>query len=194
MEDFGYQMEEIVLYATQLGLGTCWLGGTFQISRFAQKIKLGKNETLPAATAAGNISGKRHPLDYILRRRTLPDRRMPPENLFFHTSFTTPLSVKAAEDYALPLEMVRRGPSASNKQPWRIVKEQDHWHFYITRTPNYPPGVLKLADLQRVDLGIAMCHFALTAASLGLQGMWQHLEPAVKPPLHTEYIITWAAE
>ena len=28
MEDFGYGMERNILFATKLGLGTCWLGGT----------------------------------------------------------------------------------------------------------------------------------------------------------------------
>lgn len=28
LEDYGYLLERIVLYATDLGLGTCWLGGT----------------------------------------------------------------------------------------------------------------------------------------------------------------------
>jgi len=29
LEDFGYLMEEAILFATGLGLGTCWLGGSF---------------------------------------------------------------------------------------------------------------------------------------------------------------------
>ena len=32
MEDHGYQLEQIVLFATALGLGTCWLGGTFCVA------------------------------------------------------------------------------------------------------------------------------------------------------------------
>jgi len=27
--DFGYIFEKMILYATSLGFGTCWLGGTF---------------------------------------------------------------------------------------------------------------------------------------------------------------------
>ena len=40
LEDFGYLMETIILYATSLDLGTCWLGGTFTKSRFAKAINL----------------------------------------------------------------------------------------------------------------------------------------------------------
>ena len=33
LEDYGYLREQVILYATGLGLGTCWLGGTFTRSR-----------------------------------------------------------------------------------------------------------------------------------------------------------------
>ena len=73
-------------------------------------------------------------------------------------------------------------PSASNKQPWRVVRRGDDWHFYLQRTKGYGKGsalfaVLRLADLQRVDLGIALCHFELAARELGLAGEWVLDEP-----------------
>jgi hypothetical protein len=59
-------------------------------------------------------------------------------------------------------------PSATNKQPWRIVRDGAAWHFYLRRTKGYGKGsalftVLRIADLQRVDLGIAIRHFELVA-------------------------------
>ncbi len=53
LEDFGYLMEKNILMATDLGLGTCWLGGTFNSSRFSRKIALLDNEILPAVTPVG---------------------------------------------------------------------------------------------------------------------------------------------
>ncbi|HSM26450.1 MAG TPA: nitroreductase family protein, partial [Anaerolineaceae bacterium] len=44
LEEFGYRMEQIVLGATDLGLGTCWLGGTFMKGVFARKIGMQKGE------------------------------------------------------------------------------------------------------------------------------------------------------
>ena len=38
LEDFGYGMEAIILFATSLGLGTCWLGGTFTRSSFQKRL------------------------------------------------------------------------------------------------------------------------------------------------------------
>jgi nitroreductase len=37
---FGEVFETIILYATSLGLQTCWLGGTFQREAFARSLKL----------------------------------------------------------------------------------------------------------------------------------------------------------
>ncbi len=42
LEDLGYLMEDIILFATDLGLGTCWLGGTFTKSTFSKKISAGE--------------------------------------------------------------------------------------------------------------------------------------------------------
>ena len=38
LEDYGYALECAVLAATDLGLQTCWLGGTFNKSTFARKV------------------------------------------------------------------------------------------------------------------------------------------------------------
>ena len=65
LEDFGYLMEYAILFATDLGLGTCWLGGTFSRSRFAEKIKLRREETAPAVTAIGIIAQGPQTRDWI---------------------------------------------------------------------------------------------------------------------------------
>jgi hypothetical protein len=195
MEGFGYLMEQIVLYATALDLGTCWLGGTFTKSTFAQKIALREGEVLPAVVAVGHIAGRRGLVDRAIRGSAQGDRRFPWERLFFEQRFGQPLTPEAAGDYAVPLEMVRLAPSASNKQPWRVVKDGDAWHFFVQRTPGYTRGLARAfvhGDLQRIDVGIAMSHWDLTTAELRLPGQWVVREPAIAPPGEpTEYIATW---
>jgi len=122
---------------------------------------------------------------------------LPAEQLFFEQQFGQPLPTVAADAYAAPLEALRWAPSASNKQPWRVVRIENAFHFHLTRTPGYGKGrvlfyLLQLADLQRVDLGIAMCHFELTARELGLAGRWVVQDPNIaKPDDRTEYIVSW---
>jgi nitroreductase len=196
LEDYGCRLEQIILLATDLGLGTCWLGGTFTQSGFAGKISRAKGEVIPAVVAIGRIADPKQAWREGVRRMAGADRRLPWNILFNQDSFATPLAREAAGPFAEPLEMVRLGPSGSNKQPWRILRAGDDWHFYLRRTKGYRTGffqrILRLSDIQRIDLGIAMCHFELTARELGLQGEWAVHEPAVIPPdALTEYIVSW---
>jgi len=77
LEDFGYQMEYIILYLTSLGLGTCWLGGSFTRSSFAQKISLKDDEHIPAVTALGQIAGGDSSRRGLVRRFARGERRLP---------------------------------------------------------------------------------------------------------------------
>jgi nitroreductase len=196
MEDYGYLMERIILFATDLGLGTCWLGGSFTKSSFAKKISARSDELVPAVTSVGHIADRPRRIDALIRRGAGSDKRLPWSRLFFDGSFETPLAPEAAGDYALPLEMVRLGPSASNKQPWRIVRDGTRWHFFLQRTSGYNEGrgrrMWAAADMQRLDMGIAMCHFELTARELGLEGGWVQDEPAIALGDDlTEYTVSW---
>jgi nitroreductase len=197
LEDFGYRMEQIVLLITDLGLGSCWLGGTFTQSSFARKALPRKDEEMPAVVSLGRFAGENPARRGTASRLAGSNNRRPWEEIFFRESFSYPLTREAAGPYAKPLEMTRLGPSASNKQPWRIVRTDGGWHFYLQRTPGYREGffqrILRLADLQRIDMGIARCHFELTARECGLRGEWIEREPPVETPdALTEYCISWS--
>jgi nitroreductase len=193
MEDFGYQFEEVILRATDLGLGTCWIGGIFNRSRFAEKAGVREDEILPAISPFGYPAAKRSVTDAIIRWSAGSRTRKPWAELFYDHSFEAPLSESVAGRYHVPLEMVRLGPSASNRQPWRIIKEQgrDTFHLYLRRSPGYDK-LIKAVDLQRLDMGIAMSHFELAARQLGLNGHWESLSPSiVHLPERTEYVTSW---
>jgi len=196
LEEYGYVMERIILLCTDLGMGSCWLGGSLTKSRFAERIGLQPGEVMPAVASVGRIKEGSRERDKI-RKRAGSDRRLPPSELFFDSRFGEPISARDAGPYAEVLEMVRLAPSASNRQPWRIVRGSEGWHFYLQRTKGYGKGtilftVLGLADLQRVDMGISMCHFELMARELSLPGRWVVREPDLeKPQEGVEYIATW---
>jgi nitroreductase len=196
LEDYGYVMEQAILEATRLGLGTCWLGGSFTQSSFAEKIQKRDGEILPAVTATGYPAPATRERD-LFRRAARSDTRLPWQNLFFSNGFDTPLTIDSAGEFRQSLEMVRIAPSASNRQPWRIVRKDRAWHFYCQRTPGYGKGslvfnLLGLADLQRLDVGISMCHFDLTNRELGLNGHWRVTDPGLPvPDEKSVYIATW---
>lgn len=189
-EDYGYNLEKIILKMTDLGLGTCWLGGTFRRSEFAPLLELQEDEVIPAITPVGYGTAYRAVRDRVIRWGAKSKSRKAWESLFFDWSFNLLLSADDAGDFAPILELVRLAPSASNRQPWRIVRQDDSIHFYLQRTPNYS-GFTKSADLQRVDMGIAMCHFELAAREAGLNGEWVCSEPKLELPELAEYVISW---
>ena len=197
LEDYGHGLEAVILRATDLGLGTCWLGGSFTRSSFARRIDLAADETMPAVSAVGNPVADAREHD-PLRRWAAADLRLPWEALFYNSGFQDSLEVGQAAEYAGALAAVRLAPSSHNSQPWRVVREGDRFHFYLRRSASYGPGslpqrLLHLADLQRVDVGIAMCHFELAAREQGLRGLWTVDEPDLPGAVDTiEYVATWA--
>lgn len=190
LEDYGYLFEKIILFATQLDLGTCWMGGTFKRTSYAEKVSLKKGWALPAISPVGPRTQKRSTLDKAMRFGAGSKKRKPFRDLFFDREFGKPLSQEDAGQFATPLEMVRLAPSASNGQPWKIIKQDDRLHFFGRRAKTY-----KIAfgvDLQRIDIGIAMCHFEMTAHEMGIEGKWiktDHGQDSL--PSGTEYFASW---
>ena len=199
LEDYGFLTEQIILAATGLGLGTCWLGGSFKRSSFEKRISVRPGEVIPAVIAMGLIADPEQARNGFIRQQVGAHQRRNWDRMFWDGKFGNPLSKTSAGVYEVPMEMVRLGPSASNKQPWQIVRVGKDWHFYLRRTEGYRNGAvnktLKIVDLQRVDIGIAMCHFQLTARELGLPGRWVVMEPDLKIPNQlVEYTVTWSEE
>lgn len=186
--DFGYAFEKLILALTARNIGTCWLGGTFTRNTFEKEMELGQNEVIPCITPIGYPKEKQGLFQSAVRYMVKADQKKGWEQLFFYSAFGRPLSESDAGPFAVPVEMVRLGPSASNKQPWRLVVSEDRRsvHFYLTHTPKY-------SDLmQRTDMGIAMCHFDLACGAVGLAGGFVERNPGLSlPDDRTEYIVTW---
>ena len=194
MEDFGYCMEQNILMVTGLGLGTCWLGGTLKRSTFADRMNLAADELIPAVTPLGYALDKRPLRDSIIRFAVGARSRKPFSQLFFDTAIDRPLSGSPEDPIVFALECVRRGPSASNKQPWRIVRGADKrsFHFYIKPDPLYEARFGEIR-IQHVDMGISMCHFEAALKDQGIAGKWDNSEmPIVMDDL--EYVTSFSLE
>jgi nitroreductase len=191
-QDYGYCKEKLILKATQLGLNTCWLGGTFAISTFGHAAGMRRNELLPTITPIGYAAPRRSLTERVMRGFAGSDHRQPWSALFFNGSAANPLSPEEAGLYREALENVRLAPSASNKQPWRIIYEKNRntFLFYLSRAFGYRH--MRDVSLQEIDIGIAICHFELTVKELGLAGSWRQddFAPQIKS---LEYVASWQA-
>ena len=168
---FGYAFEKFILYAASLGLGTVWLAATIDRKAFEKKRSIRES---------------------MMRRGMKSDSRVPFGELFFRDNFQNPLNESDAGIWQLPLEMVRLAPSATNKQPWRAVAEKNRVHFYEKKTPGYDREAT--VDIQKVDLGIALCHFEIAAEESGLKGKFIQSDPGIMAAEDTEYIATYILE
>lgn len=192
MEQLGYVFEDLILYITSLGIGTCWIAGTLNRSEFKKAVGLKDNEVVPVVTPLGYESTMRSPVDLFLKPVPGKKVRKPWNVLFFKDGFDLSLNKSDAGEYEVPLEMVRLAPSASNKQPWRVLKANGNYHFYVDHDPIYKKAYSY--DIQKIDVGIAMYHFDAAARESGLEGRWDtQAAPMVKVPKGMEYIISWVA-
>ena len=158
LEDLGFLFEKVILYCTSLGLGTVWLGGTFNKGNFAKAMELKDDETFPIVSPVGIEVKKNLLLQECLEAVHL--KRKDFAQICFNENFDTPLKHEDAKEYNEVLEMVRIAPSAVNKQPWRILKEGNNYHIYSDGK----------SEINRIDIGICLCHFYLSAKEKGLKG------------------------
>ncbi len=174
LEDFGWAMEELVLELTGRGLGTCWMAGTFSRPDFSRAIDLEDGETIPAITPVGIPAPAPSVPDWLLHAVAGSRGRRPWRVLFYRSAgpALAPLTPVEAGAWRPCLEAVRQAPSARNGQPWRIVRGErgDVFRFLLA-------GPAGGRSMRRLDAGIAMCHFALAAAELGLAGRWVPEDP-----------------
>ncbi|TCQ03687.1 putative nitroreductase [Serpentinicella alkaliphila] len=190
LEQLGYVLEKGILYATSLGLGTCWLAGTFKRQEFINTIELKEEEELPVITPIGYPRDKRSVVDSFMRFAAGSNNRKDFKELFFEGSWNNEVNQKDKK-YIQALEMLRLAPSASNKQPWRVLVDNEKFHFYLARNKGYGEGLGY--DVQKIDIGIAMCHFELTMQELGFKGKWKEDNPK-KDKESCEYIISFIIE
>lgn len=193
IEGFGYVFEKAVLYATSLGLGTCWLGG-FQRKK-AEKLLSSGDEIIPAISPLGYEAQNRSLVEKIVTAGAGSASRKAFEEIFFYGSFSKPLVLKDSP-LRESLEMVRLGPSASNKQPWRLLMHDGKCHFYLMQSKRYAGNLLFGFCLQRLDMGIAACHFELCAKQTGLPGAIVFEDPNLLTKEEIEnglsYSFSWA--
>jgi nitroreductase len=164
-EKIGYTGEAVVLEATRLGLGTCWVALTYNAKRVSSIIKLAAGEKLVAVS----------PVGYTLEQWTFEEKvftlfgtmhqRKPLDSMVTGLKETDrPAWAKAA------LEAARLAPSATNRQPWSFDVGNDGIIVSIKASG------MEFNVSKRLDCGIAMLHVELGAMSSDMTGSWEFLK------------------
>lgn len=156
----GYTGEAAILAATALGLDTCWIGGFFRPAYVRRLVTLEQGERVVAVSPVGHATGALGVSERMLRGAAGSRGRKPLEEIAPGIDETWPEWARAAA------ETVRIGPSAMNRQPWRLRMEEGS--LVVSRdAPREVPRVTRA-----LDCGIAMLHAELGAYREGVRGRW----------------------
>jgi hypothetical protein len=165
--EFGAVFETIVLYAADMGLASCWLGASFDRKGFCRTLSIEQGETIPIVIAVGYELPRRI-TERFVRAIVRADSRKDWREIFFDNDFYTPLLPEKSGDFRVPLDMARIAPSAMNRQPWRIIRDREGFHFFISRTKGYAEKMGY--DIQMIDMGIAISHFIIACRNQAIHG------------------------
>ncbi len=187
-EAFGFSFEKLVLFAWSLGIGTTWIGGTMKREVFERAAGLAEGEMMPCVSPLGYPAKKRSIKETMMRKAVGADSRIPAEKIFFDRVWDHGLSPEKQAAVADLIEMVRWAPSAVNKQPWRIIVSDQGYHFYEKHDKGYISE--KTGDLQKIDAGIAICHFVMGMEEHGDKPRLAIDNPGLEVPENVDYIAT----
>ncbi|HCX65301.1 MAG TPA: hypothetical protein DHN33_08850 [Eubacteriaceae bacterium] len=157
--DYGYVLENIALDCVDMGLGTCWLGGSLSKQDIIQEMRSDKShqQGIYALLAFGFKNRQKK----IIRNVFFGKKRKRKE---FHELFSFDSTDSVSDDIKkYVLDGVRWAPSDMNSQPIRAEWKENRVHFYLTDEKSL---------LRYVDAGIAMSHFEYRAKRQGFEGSW----------------------
>lgn len=140
-EKIGYYGELLILEATVLGLGTCWVGGTFDKSG----IRTTEEEELVCVITVGNV----------------PEEETLKERMIYKAVHRKTKSIRELSEIVgdcpgwlkTGLKAVQKAPSTRNTQKVCFLYEPGNLRARVPET----------APFDLVDLGIAKLHFELAA-------------------------------
>jgi nitroreductase len=161
-EATGYMGEGVILEATALGLGTCWVGGFFRPEAVRRSLPLSENERVLSITPVGYPVPREDFSERLLEGLAGSRRRKSLTDLVLEGS-PSGWAGKA-------LEAARLAPSARNRQPWRFRVQSEA----ILVSEDGKPSLSSIS--KRLDCGIAMLHLELGSRAAGVQGRWEFLE------------------
>lgn len=154
-EKLGFFGEYLVLEATRQGLGSCWVGGTFD--RNSKAFNLSDDEILSCVIPIGNVPEEERFKERFIRK-IARGKEKPLGH--FYTADTTP-----PQWFMDGIKSVQKAPSAVNRQKYKFEYLQGVVRAHSEDTSQYA----------MVDLGIAKAHFVIAAGGqfeFGDNGMY----------------------
>jgi len=170
--NMGFMLQQMDLYFSATGLGSCWLG----IPKPTKEVTESSNLEYAILMSFGNSSETLH------RTSVSQFKRKPLSEI---------TNIEAADEL---LEPARLAPSAINRQNWYFTGDKNLIHVY-TLKPNFLRSVLGAKKYFPMNVGIAICHLQLAAEHFSRKTAIIFEEKKEKnPPRDHEYIASLQIE
>lgn len=167
LTNLGFMLQQVDLFLAANGIGTCWQG----MSKPSPEILNSSKLKFVIVLAAGK------PLEPLYRQNISEFKRKPLEQI---------TNISGMEEL---LEPVRLAPSGINSQPWFFTGSHDLIHAYCSKA-NFMKAFI-YEKMNRIDMGIALCHLWMAARHLGKTVEFIYDETARNSlPAKHYYIIT----
>jgi len=163
----GFMGQQINLYLTAHGLGSCWLG----MAKPQAAVKAQSDLDFIIMLAFGK------PAEPLYRTEVSQFKRKPMSEISF---------IQGGDEL---LEPVRLAPSAVNRQPWCFYGTTAEIH--IGRAKLNPITSQVYDRLNQIDIGIALCHLAISAEHMGKSVRFsKNSGQTIEAPKGYRYVIT----
>lgn len=138
--EVGIKLQQLVIYATKMGLGTCWIGPGADQKTVMQALgnKFNEENDHIICVCAIGYESKFYPI-FLRTARWFQRLRKPMADLFFEDlDLSKTLKIDELDDAMKNvLRATRRSPSAFNGQPVRCVKKGEEFLFYTVKKSRY---------------------------------------------------------
>lgn len=175
--DLGYRTEQIAVWLTQLGIGTCFLSVITREAAVRTRFGLLADSHVAAVLLLGRPGetwGDRT-FNSLLSSLAGANNKLLAELLFYNGDWSSPSA--PPERMAPLIEAARHAPSAYNAQPWRFLWVGERLYLYChTHLPKYGNG--PTTRLVYHDAGTCMANISLAMQAMGQSGQWTLLDAA----------------
>jgi len=135
----GYILEQLVIYLTSIGIGTCWLGGSKPTVDILENESL--NYVVMIAVGKSNETLYRENISEFKRKNVA--------------------EISNLSDTNHLMEAVRLAPSASNQQAWYFEMKENEISVYCKKV------IILMERMSKIDIGIALAHIYIAAQDQG---------------------------
>ena len=158
LENVGFALEHLVLQLTGMKIGTCWIGGFIKKELLSGIIEIPDTHVPVIVISFGYPKNE----EEISKVHDAGKKRKELSDFYFG---------ELNDEWTGIMNAVRRAPSAVNMQPWRFYKEGNFIHAFTVKRVL----VKHLESMNRIDVGIGLCHLRVALENSKKDFEFEHL-------------------